>query len=179
MKLKLTSFLLIILTIALTGCTKDTPEQTQDSTPLILSSPAFANNETIPDKYTCQGENINPPLMIINMPEETKTLVLIVDDPDAPNGVWDHWVVWDIDNNPSINENSIPGRQGKNSAGDNNYKGPCPPSGTQHRYFFKLYALDSALDLEEGSTKTKVEKEMKGHILDQTQLIGLYSNIVK
>jgi len=179
MKLKLTAFLLIVLTVALAGCTKDIPEQTQESTPLVLSSPAFANNETIPDKYTCQGENVNPPLMINSMPEATKTLVLIIDDPDAPNGVWNHWVVWDIDNNPAIDENSIPGRQGKNSAGNNEYTGPCPQAGTSHRYLFKLYALDSALDLEEGATKAEVEKEMEDYIIDQTQLVGLYSNLVK
>lgn len=140
---------------------------------MIIESPSFQNNGNIPSKYTCQGENVNPQLDISGIPAETKTLVLIMDDPDALMGTWDHWVVWNIKPTASIKENSIPGMQGTNSAGHKNYHGPCPPSGT-HRYFFKLYALDSTLQIKEGSGKKDVEKSMEGHILQKSELIGLY-----
>jgi hypothetical protein len=143
-----------------------------------LKSPAFENNEKIPRKYTCQGDDINPPLKIEGTPPEgAKSLVLIVDDPDAPMGTWDHWLVWNIP--PivsSIEENSVPegAVQGKNSWGNNKYGGPCPPSGT-HRYFFKLYALDTTLDISENSQKKDLEEAMEDHILAQTKLVGLYA----
>ena len=141
-----------------------------------LSSPVFEDNKFIPSKYTCDGENINPSLKISEVPEEAKSLVLIVDDPDAPIGIWDHWILWDI--SPSISiirENSIPkgSVQGENSFGKKSYGGPCPPGGT-HRYFFNLYALDKILELSDRTTKKELEKEMKNHILDKTELIGLY-----
>ncbi len=142
-----------------------------------ISSSAFANNEKIPAKYTCDGENINPPLTFSNVPENAKSLVLINDDPDAPAGTWVHWSVWNID--PSTNEvaeNSIPekGSEGMTSFGFRHYGGPCPPSGT-HRYFFKLYALDTSLELDTGSTTADLEIAMDGHILEQAEFIGLYS----
>ena len=127
----------------------------------------------IPKKYTCQGEDINPLLKIEGIPQETVSLVLINDDPDAPGGTWDHWIVINIAPTQTIAENSVPGTQGKNSWGRNDYGGPCPPSGT-HRYFFKLYALDTQLNLSEGASKKEVENAIKGHILEQTELIGLY-----
>ena len=141
-----------------------------------ILSPVFKNNELIPAKYTCDGEDINPPLTITELPEGTKSLALIVDDPDAPMGIWDHWIVWNI--NPSISlikENSLPEGSvlGKNSFGKLSYGGPCPPLGT-HRYFFKLYALDKELDLTEGATKKELEQAMSEHVLDSAELIGLY-----
>ncbi len=138
-----------------------------------VTSPAFAHNTTIPQKYTCQGKDINPPLTISNIPEGTISLALIIDDPDAPIRTWDHWIIWNIKPKEEIKENSTPGIQGKNSWGRQDYGGPCPPSGT-HRYFFKLYAIDSTIDLPAGSTKTDLEARMKGHILEQAELIGLY-----
>jgi hypothetical protein len=141
-----------------------------------ISSPAFDNNSKIPEKYTCDGENVNPPLKIEGVPKEAKSLVLIVDDPDAPMGTFLHWLVWNIPPETNfIEENSLPegAVQGKNDFGKENYGGPCPPFGT-HRYFFKLYALDKVLNLPEGSSLKEVEKEMEGHILDQAQLVGLY-----
>jgi Raf kinase inhibitor-like YbhB/YbcL family protein len=141
-----------------------------------ISSPAFENNSKIPEKYTCDGENVNPPLKIEGVPKEAKSLVLIVDDPDAPMGTFLHWLVWNIPPETNfIEENSLPERaiQGKNDFGKENYGGPCPPFGT-HRYFFKLYALDKILDLPPGSNLKEVEKAMDGHILDQDQLVGLY-----
>jgi hypothetical protein len=143
---------------------------------LKLASPAFQDGGNIPDKYTCQGEDVNPPLEIENIPEGTKSLVLIMDDPDAPAGTWDHWVMWNIPVTSRIAENSVPegAVQGKNSWGRSSYSGPCPPSGI-HRYIFKLYALDATLNLDSSSGKGEVEAAMEGHILAQTSLTGLYS----
>ncbi len=139
-----------------------------------ISSTAFEHNQTIPVKYTCKGQDINPPLQISDVPSGTKSLVLINDDPDAPGGMWIHWVIFNIaPDTKEIRENSIPGLQGSNDFGRNDYGGPCPPSGT-HRYFYKIYALDTALPLKEGGSKVQVEKAMRGHILAQAELIGLY-----
>ena len=138
-----------------------------------LTSKEFDNNKFIPKKFTCQGIDVNPSLNIRDIPEGTKSLALIVDDPDAPMGIWVHWVVFDIPVVSHLEEDSIPGKQGINDFGKNDYGGPCPPSGT-HRYFFKIYALDTQLNLEEGISKNKLEEAMKGHILDKAELIGLY-----
>ena len=143
-----------------------------------ISSNAFGNNEKMPSRYTCDGDNISPPLQFSNIPAEAKSLVLIMDDPDAikPAGkIWDHWIIFNI--NPetaNIPEGTNPKAiLGKNTRGKNAYGGPCPPD-AQHRYFFKLYALDIMLNLQEGATKAEVEKAMHEHILEQAQLIGLY-----
>lgn len=143
----------------------------------IISS-AFENNLIIPSKYSCDGENINPPLAFSEIPEDTKSLVLIVDDPDAPTGTFVHWVLFNID--PKINgiqENSIPrsAMSGKTSVGEKDYVAPCPPSGT-HRYFFKLYALDTILNLS-SPDKRELEAGMNGHIIEQAELVGLYSRV--
>ena len=138
-----------------------------------LSSPEFENNTLMPKRFTCQGEDVNPMLMIDDAPEGAKSLVLIVDDPDASMGTWGHWVVFDIPVISVIEEDSIPGKQGKNDFGINDYRGPCPPSGT-HRYFFRLYALDSELNLKEGARRRDLEKQMDGHILGEAELTGLY-----
>lgn len=138
-----------------------------------LSSPEFEHNQSIPAKFTCQGQDINPALVIEDIPKEAKALGLIVDDPDAPMGTWVHWVVYDIPVTNRIEENNIPGKQGINDFGRKNYGGPCPPSG-RHRYLFKIYALDGELGLPEGVSKQDLEEEMSGHILDQAELIGLY-----
>lgn len=138
-----------------------------------ITSPEFKHNTMIPKKFTCQGLDINPALHLEGIPQGTKSLALIVDDPDAPMGIWVHWVVFDIPVVSKIDEDSIPGKQGINDFRRNDYGGPCPPSGT-HRYFFKIYALDSMLNLEEGISKKELEKAMQGHILDKAELIGLY-----
>jgi len=138
-----------------------------------LTSPEFEHNGFIPSKFTCQGEDVNPALVIENLPSDVKSLALIVDDPDAPMGTWVHWVVYNIPVIHRIDEDSIPGIQGINDFGRKDYGGPCPPSGT-HRYFFKLYALDTLLELREGASKAELEKAMQGHILDKAELIGLY-----
>ena len=138
-----------------------------------ISSPAFEPNQMIPKKYTCEGNDVSPPLTIDGIPDGAKSLALIVDDPDAPMGTWVHWVVFDIPVTNNIAEDIIPGKQGINDFGKKDYGGPCPPSGT-HRYFHKIYALDTILNLKEGITKKALEKAMQGHILDKAELIGLY-----
>lgn len=138
-----------------------------------ITSPLFGHNQLVPQKFTCDGEDISPALEIQDIPSKAKSLALIVDDPDAPMGTWVHWVVYDIPVTSAIPENSIPGKQGSNNFGRRNYGGPCPPSGT-HRYFFKLYALDKKLEAKEGLSKQELEKAMQGHILDNAELIGLY-----
>jgi Raf kinase inhibitor-like YbhB/YbcL family protein len=143
---------------------------------LMVSSAAFQHNGPIPSKYTCDGADINPPLMIANVPQIAKSLALIVDDPDAPAGTWVHWVLWNISpSTKDLKENSIPegAEQGMNDFRKRSYGGPCPPSGT-HRYFFKLYALDTTLTLGPNTAKASLEKAMKGHIIAQCELIGLY-----
>lgn len=145
-----------------------------------LSSPAFSPNGIIPSLYTCEGDNVNPPLEISQVPEKAKSLVLIMDDPDVPQSVrsdrmWDHWVLFNIDpGTQKIAENSTPTcLHGKTTFGHTRYGGPCPPD-REHRYFFKLYALDKKLELASGATKKEVERAMEGHILAQTQLMGRY-----
>lgn len=142
-----------------------------------LTSPVFEYNDPIPSKYTCDGDNVNPPLFIKNVPPNTKSLVLIVDDPDAPVKIWAHWILFNIaPKTKEIVENSVPvgAVQGETSFGKPGYGGPCPPGGT-HRYFFKLYALDTKLSVSSKATKEAVETLMKGHILAQTELLGVYS----
>ncbi|MBI2146871.1 YbhB/YbcL family Raf kinase inhibitor-like protein [Candidatus Woesearchaeota archaeon] len=150
---------------------------------LQLTSSAFSNNGKIPSLYTCDGSNTSPPLSISGVPAEAKSLVLLMDDPDIPEfvkqkfgiTVWDHWVVFNIPpTTAAISEGkNPPGVFGKNTGGKNAYGGPCPPD-REHRYFFKLYALDTLLDLPAGATKTAVEQAMKGRVLAEARLVGLY-----
>lgn len=136
----------------------------------------FAENNFIPRKFTCDGENINPNLKIEGVVENTKGLVLIMDDPDAPSGTFVHWLMWNISPQMTkILENQLPAgvMQGTNSGGKVSYMGPCPASGAHH-YVFKLYALDNTLDLPPESKKADLESAMQGHIIESAQLIGLY-----
>jgi hypothetical protein len=147
------------------------------SLPMQITSPSFSNNGNIPSEFTCSGSDLNPQLNFANIPENTKSLALIMDDPDAPNSTWIHWVIFNISPKTTvINKNSAPSGaiQGINSWGTSNYGGPCPPSGT-HRYFFKLYALDNTLSLSSSASKANVESAMQGHILSQATLIGKYA----
>lgn len=148
-------------------------ETITDKATLKISSSAFEHEQHIPAKYTCQGENINPPLYVRGIPEGTVSLALIIEDPDAPGNIFDHWVVWNIHPAERIDENSSPGITAKNSMGEYRYTGPCPPSGT-HRYFFKVYALDTMLDLEREVDKKMVEQALHDHVLAYGELMGLY-----
>jgi len=141
---------------------------------LIVSSPAFGHEAEIPAKYTCQGEEINPPLEINEIPHGTQSLALIMEDPDAPNGTYDHWLVWNIPATTYIiHENSSPGISGMNTGGKTGYHGPCPPNGS-HRYYFHVYALDRELGLAAGESKHALLQDMEGHILAKGSLMGTY-----
>jgi Raf kinase inhibitor-like YbhB/YbcL family protein len=144
-----------------------------------LKSPAFENHGFIPEKYTCEGENINPPLELLDVPKEAVSCVLIMDDPDVPafvrrDQMWVHWVIYNIPSDcREILENSTPpGIIGKGT-GEVGYQGPCPPD-REHRYFFKLYALNIMLKLKPGATKAEVEAAMGGHVIAKAELVGVY-----
>jgi Raf kinase inhibitor-like YbhB/YbcL family protein len=142
---------------------------------LYVSSPSFAHEEHIPEKFTCDDLNISPGLEIRGIPADARSLAIVMEDPDAPGKVFDHWLVWNIPPTESIPENSQSGLEGLNSSGKIGYMGPCPPSGT-HRYFFKVFAVDTLLETEKGADKTKLEYVLKDHILAYGELIGLYSS---
>jgi len=141
---------------------------------IVVESPEFSQNGHIPPQYSCDGENINPPVNISNVPEGTKTLALIMEDPDAPNGTFTHWLLWNIYPNDKITEKTSLGVTGINSFGKTGYGGPCPPSGT-HRYYFKVYALDMELTIVAGEDKNSLLEAMEGHILATGELVGRYS----
>jgi hypothetical protein len=147
-----------------------------------ISSTAFKHGQTIPREYTCEGENVSPPLEWHEAPPGTAAFALICDDPDAPSGTYVHWVIWNISGrsmglpravptDPQLRDGTV---QGRNSRGDSGYRGPCPPPGKPHRYFFKLYALNVPLPLEPGATKERLLSAMQGHILAQTEFYGTY-----
>ena len=140
---------------------------------LEVSSSAFQNQGKIPAKYTCDGDGINPPLHIGPVPDRTKTLALIVEDPDAPGGTYDHWIVWNIPVTETIRENSNPGTSGNNTSGKTGYHPPCPPKGS-HRYYFYVFALDAELDLMVGESKEALQEVMKPHILAEGSLMGKF-----
>lgn len=158
----------------------DPATQTEVAT-IKISSPAFDDGGMIPQQYACDGDNISPPLNWEAVPDGTQSIALIVDDPDAPNGTFVHWVLYDLppdvqglpENLPHDKEFPIGGIQGINSTDQLGYMGPCPPSGT-HRYFFKLYALDEKLNLPAGETKSRLLDAMEGHVLGQGQTMGRY-----
>ncbi len=149
---------------------------------LQISSAAFSAGETIPKKFTCDGPDVSPHLKWNDPPANTQGIALVMDDPDAPAGTWVHWVLYDVpadarelpEGVPKQEQLSSGARQGRNDFGKIGYGGPCPPPGKPHRYFFKLYALDTKLGLKAGATKADVERAMKGHILAQAELIGRY-----
>ena len=146
----------------------------KEASTMEITSNEFDNKGEIPSLYTCDGEDINPPLNISGIPEGTKSLALIMDDPDAPVGTWTHWIVWNISPTTNlIKEDSIPGIQGKNGWNKNKYGGPCPPSGT-HRYFFKLYALDTELELKDKADSEDLQAAIQEHIIGEAELIGRY-----
>jgi Raf kinase inhibitor-like YbhB/YbcL family protein len=149
---------------------------------LQISSTAFSAGETIPKKFTCDGPDVSPQLKWNDPPANAQSIALIMDDPDAPAGTWVHWVLYDLPPNARelsegvTKEEQLPSgaRQGRNDFGKIGYGGPCPPPGNPHRYFFKLYALDTKLGLKARATKADVERAMKGHILAQGELIGKF-----
>lgn len=143
-----------------------------------LTSDAFGDCDYIPSEFTCDGENMTPPLEIHNVPEGTKSLALIMDDPDAPNGDFVHWLAWNIpaDTREVDGDNPFPlsSRCGITSFGKSGYGGPCPPKGEEHRYYFRLYALDTELDVFCSAKKHDLEKAIRGHVIETAELVGLY-----
>jgi len=166
--------LILVLTVAGFCCGSSMAEKDEEAGRVMkITSPSFKNGASIPTKFTGEGIDVNPALDIEDIPALSKSLVLIVDDPDAPMKTWVHWVVYDIPPINHIDENSIPGKQGMNDAGKENYHGPNPPSGT-HRYYFKIYALDKVLSITGGISKSDLEDAMKGCVLSSAELMGLY-----
>lgn len=175
--------LILFLLLLLSSCSGLVSTSNSDENFLIiknnhmkLTSPNFESNSSIPAKYTCDGEDISPELQIAEVPATAQSLALIVDDPDATNGDWVHWLLWNI--NPQtqvIAAGQVPAEttQGLTDFGQNKYGGPCPSSGTHH-YHFKLYALNISLNLPASSTKKDLETALEEHIIDSTELIGLY-----
>jgi Raf kinase inhibitor-like YbhB/YbcL family protein len=139
-----------------------------------VSTQAFGNGQRIPSKHGCLGENSSPPLQIDNIPKETVTFAIIVEDPDAPNGTFDHWVAWNIPPAKILEGGIKVPEQGVNSFGSVGYRGPCPPPGSEHRYFFRVFALDTKLDLPAKSPKKDLKKAMEGHILAEAEVMGTY-----
>ena len=148
-----------------------------------LTTSAFPGG-VIPAKFTCDGPDVSPPLAWTDPPKETRSLALIVDDPDAPVGTWAHWVLYDLpatarelpEEMPKDRQLRDGARQGRNDFGKIGYNGPCPPRRALHRYFFKLYALDSKTKLSSGATKSELERAMKGHVLAQAELVGKFQH---
>jgi Raf kinase inhibitor-like YbhB/YbcL family protein len=171
-------FILILMLVIIVWfgrvATKDNGIITPTKLTMNLSSSAFDNDEIIPSLYTCRGVGNHPPLTITGVSKKTISLVLIVDDPDAPTGTFVHWLVWAIEPSTMEMGDSLPRGmiEGENSIGQNGYFAPCPPTGTHH-YHFKLYALDNKLELTGASNKSELEKAMMGHVVDQTELVGL------
>jgi Raf kinase inhibitor-like YbhB/YbcL family protein len=177
--------LLALLLLAAAGCSGANATQAVEDVPemtIPVSSPAFAENGAIPEKHTCDGDDVSPPLAWTSLPEGTRSLALITDDPDAPGGTFVHWVIYDLPPDLAGLSEGISqtgsveggGLQGTNGFRKNGYHGPCPPKGSTHRYYFKLYALDTMLNLKEGASKADLEKAMIGHILGQGQVVGQY-----
>lgn len=149
-----------------------TPQVAAPATIKVVS-PSFDNDTMIPARFTCDGQGVNPELALAHVPPQAKSLVLMVEDPDAADGTFLHWLVYDMPVVSRIEEDSIQGKQGMNSAGKKNYHGPCPPSGTHH-YHFRIYAIDRMLDLPEGVSRDVVDNAMKGHVMAEGDLVGLY-----
>jgi Raf kinase inhibitor-like YbhB/YbcL family protein len=140
-----------------------------------IKSPILGNESTIPPQFTCSGANQSPPLSWSAVPTGTKSLVLLMEDPDAPDGIFVHWIVYDISpNSGGFNAGAHEGKAGVNSAGQANYQGPCPPPGKPHHYHFKLYALDTDLNLKENPDAQTMQNAMQGHVKESTELVGIF-----
>jgi Raf kinase inhibitor-like YbhB/YbcL family protein len=178
--------ILLLMVLVLSACSRQSPPSTneggkQPEMKINITSSAFQDGGLIPSKYTCDGADVSPPLQWSGIPQDTKFLALICDDPDAPAKTWVHWVVYDLPPNIAQLPEAVPdteslaagGKQGRNDFGKIGYGGPCPPGGT-HRYFFKLYALASQTSLQPGATKEQLLKAIEGKVLGQGQLMGTY-----
>jgi Raf kinase inhibitor-like YbhB/YbcL family protein len=180
----------LVFSLMLLGCASKPQPRTEsnvnkapDKTEIKLVSTAFTEGQPMPKQFTCDGMDLSPSLEWSGVPQNAKTIAIVCDDPDAPSGTWVHWVLYNlpadrigiIENVPPTEKLPGGGLHGKNDFGKVGYGGPCPPSGTPHRYFFKVYALDTDLALKPGATKAELLTAMEGHILGQGQLMGTYS----
>jgi hypothetical protein len=169
---------MVIVLLVFAGCIQEKGIQEKGKEKeMKLSSLAIEDGKPIPIEYTCDGADISPPLTFGNIPKNAKSLSIIMLDPDAPGGTFVHWLVWNIPSNITgfLEGENITFPQGTNDFGNIGYNGPCPPPGKKHRYFFKLYALDTFLDLNQGATREELEEAMSGHIVGETQLMGTYT----
>jgi Raf kinase inhibitor-like YbhB/YbcL family protein len=179
MQARITMTILVLVLAACSNGGERRPEhtavQSSEEGVMELTSPAFVNEGDVPSRYTCDGSDASPPLQLAGVPTGTVSMVLVMDDPDAPVGVWDHWVEFDIEPRESIPESVAGlGTPGGNSWGRTGYGGPCPPNGT-HRYFFTVYALDTELGLPSGASKDEVIDALEGHVLAEATLMGRYT----
>jgi Raf kinase inhibitor-like YbhB/YbcL family protein len=186
---KLISFFAVSSSLLLAGCSNGTQQSgpastAKDAPALLLSSAAFADGQPIPDKYTCHGQDISPPLQWSGVPSQAKSIALTCEDPDAPSGTFTHWVIFDVPTTATgLSEDvsktatlSDGSQQGKNGFGNTGYNGPCPPGGKTHHYIFKVYALDDAVTLDSGAGKDDLLNAMNGHVLAQGELTGTYQD---
>jgi Raf kinase inhibitor-like YbhB/YbcL family protein len=169
----------LFLILACVACQASSPVGEGDGEgqmPMTISSTAFSEGDEIPRRHTCDGDDLSPPLSWSGAPHGAQSLVMITDDPDAPAGTFVHWVLFNIPPDTSSLSEGVSGVgiQGINGFGKGGYGGPCPPKGPAHRYFFKMYALDTSLNLQSSATKSEVEMAMQGHVLAQGQLMGSY-----
>lgn len=181
MKRRIVNLILLglLLILACVACQASFPGgegEGEGQMPMTISSTAFSEGDEIPRRHTCDGEDLSPPLTWSGTPNGTQSLVMITDDPDAPSGTFVHWVLYNIPPDTSSLSEGVRGigTQGVNGFGKSGYGGPCPPKGPAHRYFFKIYALDTSLNLQSGAKKAEVEKDMQDHVLAQGQLMGTY-----
>lgn len=171
-----------VVALAIVSCEQPAPRDEGGEMSISVSSKAFKHEEGIPRKYTCDGENLSPPLSWGPLPGNTKSVALIVDDPDAPAGVFTHWVLFNLPPDVSELPEGLPGReklengalQGQNGFRKTGYGGPCPPKGSPHHYYFTAYALDSVVDVQAGASKKELLDAMSGHVLGRGQLVGVY-----
>ncbi|HVO79243.1 MAG TPA: YbhB/YbcL family Raf kinase inhibitor-like protein [Terriglobales bacterium] len=177
------ALLIALPTTAIAGKSADpSPAQGGRTMALVISTPSFPNAGDIPRKFTCDGADLSPELSWTGAPAGTQAFALIADDPDAPVGTWTHWVLYDLPASATslpegvskVDELGSGGHQGRNDFRKIGYGGPCPPPGKPHRYFFKLYALDTKLNLKPGASKREVEQAMEGHVLAQAEWMGKY-----
>lgn len=171
-------FALVILLVLFSGCFQGetTPrDEPVGAAQMSVQSAAFQQGQAIPRRYTCDGEDLSPPLSFSDVPAGARSLAIIMDDPDAPRGVFNHWIAWNIlPGTRELGEGARIEMQGRNDFGVTRYRGPCPPQGPAHRYFFKAYALDTMLDLPGGVAREELEGAMEGHVLARGELMGTY-----
>lgn len=172
----LIGLLILSMLVGCKGQVETQPEEGAADMTIQITSTAFKEGDKIPRMYTCDDINVSPALSWTGVPSGTASLTLIMDDPDAPSGTWVHWVLYNLTPDVAGLEQAKAGVgvEGKNDFNRSGYGGPCPPRGANHRYFIKIYAVDTQLDLKSGATKAQVEAAMRGHILAQGQLMGRY-----